>query len=68
MTNPNQGYSYKERIPQDTRINEELPHKEKPSMLRNECQLTYYKNPKTLTNQVMHNFSQLWHSRVVKVL
>ena len=27
------------RIPQDTRINEDLPYKERPSLLRNRCQL-----------------------------
>ncbi|XP_065620966.1 uncharacterized protein LOC136063891 [Quercus suber] len=36
--NPNQEDSYKERIPQDTRINKDLPYKERPSPLRNECQ------------------------------
>ena len=28
--------------------------------------LQYYKNLKTLTNQVTHNLPQVWHSRVVK--
>ena len=28
--------------------------------------LYYYINPKTLTNQGMHNLPQLWHFRVVK--
>ena len=37
MTNPNWGDSYKEMISQDARINEDLPHKEKPFMPRNEC-------------------------------
>ena len=39
MTNPNQGDSYKGIIPQDTRINEDLPYKERPSMQMNRCQL-----------------------------
>ena len=38
MINPNQGDSYKERIPRDTHINEDLPYKERLSMPRNECQ------------------------------
>ena len=39
MINPNQGNPYKERIQQDMCINEDLPYKERPSPLRNECQL-----------------------------
>ena len=38
MVNPSQGDSYKERIPQDTRINEDLTYKERPSMPKNGCQ------------------------------
>ena len=64
---PNQEDSYKERIPQNTQIKKgSLPQwniflaKERVSTLY------YYKNPKTLTNQGTHNFSQLWHSRVVE--
>ena len=37
--NPNQKDPYKERITQDTHINENLPYKERPSLPRNGCQL-----------------------------
>ena len=39
MINPNQKGPHKERIPQDTCINEDLPYKERSSLPRNECQL-----------------------------
>ena len=39
MINHNQGNPYKERIPPITCIYEDLPYKERPSPLRNECQL-----------------------------
>ena len=43
----------KERILQDTRINEDLPHKERPSPPRNECQLyTTIKTPKPSQTKV----------------
>ena len=37
--NPNQRNLYKERIPQNIWINENLSYKEKPSLPRNKCQL-----------------------------
>ena len=47
MVNPNQKDPYKERIPQDMHINEDLPYMERPSLPRNECQLyTTIKTPK----------------------
>ena len=45
MVNPNQKDPYKERIPQDMRINEDLPYKERPFLPRNECQ--FYATIKT---------------------
>ena len=69
MTNPNQGDSYKERIPQDTLINEDLPYKERPSMPRNGCQpYATIKAPKPSQTKVRIILPQLWHSRVVKIL
>ena len=45
--NPNQESLYKERIPQNMSINKDLPHKERPFLPRNECQLyTTIKTPK----------------------
>ena len=46
MVNPNQKDSYKERILQDTRVNEDLPYKKRPSSPRNECHI--YTTIKTL--------------------
>ena len=46
-------------------INDDLLYKETSSYARNEV-LHYYKNPKTLRKQGMHNSAQLWHSRVVR--
>ena len=46
MINPDQTSPYKEKILQNTRINEDLPHKELPSLPRNTCQL--YSTIKTL--------------------
>ena len=47
MVNPNQGDCYKEMIPQNMCINEDLPYKEMPFMLRNGCQpYTIIKTPK----------------------
>ena len=47
MVNPNQEDPYKKRTLQDTWINEDLPHKERTSPPRNECQLyTTIKTPK----------------------
>ena len=58
MSNPNQGDSYKERIPQDTRINEDFHYKERPSMPWNGCQpYATIKTPKNLTNQGAYNFT-----------
>ena len=39
MNNPNQESSYKESILQNTHINKDLPHKERPSPPSNKCQL-----------------------------
>ena len=53
MVNPNQKGPYKERILQDIHINKDLPHKEKPSPPRNECQLyTTIKTPKPSQTEV----------------
>ena len=41
MINPNQKGPHKEKIPQDTCINEDLPYKERSSPSRNECQLYF---------------------------
>ena len=38
MVNPNQKNSYKEKISQDTHINDDLPYKERSFMPRNGCQ------------------------------
>ena len=69
MTNPNQGDSYKERILQDTCINEKSSLQGNSLYAKEQMStLYYYKNPKILTNQGTHNFPQLWHSKIVKVL
>ena len=69
MTNPNQGDSYKERIPQDTCINERSSLQGKTLYAQEQMSTLYYsKNPKILTNQGTHNFPQLWHFRIVKGL
>ena len=69
MINPNQGNLYKEWIPQNTCINEDLLYKEIPSSPKNKGHLySTIKTPKALTNEGMHNLPKLWHSRVVKVL
>ena len=53
MVNPNQKDSYKERILQDTRVNEDLPYKKRPSSPRNECQLyAIIKTPKPSQTKV----------------
>ena len=39
MVNPNRQSPYKERILQNTRINKDLPHKQRPSPQINEWQL-----------------------------
>ena len=53
MVNPNQKSPYKERIPQNTRINKDLPYKERPFLPRNECQLyTTIKTPKPSQTKV----------------
>ena len=60
MSNPNQGDSYKERIPQDTRINEDLHYKEMPSMPWNGCQpYATIKTPKTSQTKVCIILPQL---------
>ena len=46
MINPNQRNLYKEKIPQNTYINEDLPYKERPSPPRHKGQL--YTTIKTL--------------------
>ena len=47
MINPNQRSLYTERIPQNTCIYENLPHKEMPSSPRNKGQFhTIIRNPK----------------------
>ena len=62
MVNPNQEGPYKERIPQDTCIND----KERPSLPRNECQLyTNIKTPKpsqTMVHTIYPNSGtlELW--------
>ena len=38
------------------RINEDLPYKENPLCQGTKVNPTYYKNPRTLTNQGAHNF------------
>ena len=66
---PNQGNPHKERIPQDTCIYENLPYKERPSPPRNGCQLyATIKTSKPSQTKVCIILSQLWHSRVAKVL
>ena len=53
MINPNQESPHKERIPQDTCINEDLPYKERPSPPRNKCQLyATIKTPKPSQTKV----------------
>ena len=67
--NSSQGNPYKEKIPQNICINEDLPYKEKTlSSKKQMSALRYYKNLKALSNQGMHNLSKLWHFRVLKVL
>ena len=69
MINPNQEDFYKERILQNTRINEDLPYKEKPYLPRNGCQFhATIKTPKPPRIKVYIILPQLWYSRVVKVL
>ena len=67
--NPNQQSHYMERIPQNTCIYENLPHKDMPSSPRSKGQFhATIKKPKALRNQGTHNLSQFWLSRVVKIL
>ena len=54
--NPSKGNPYKERIPQNICINEDLPYKEKTlSAKKRMLALRHYKNSKAFTNQVTHN-------------
>ena len=68
MINPNQRNLHKKRIPPNTCINENLPHKERSSPPRNEGQFyTTIKTPKPSQTKVRIIF-QVWHTRVVEIL
>ena len=57
MVNPNQESPHKERILQDTCINDDLPYKERSSPPRNKCQLyATIKTPK-LSQTKIHIFT-----------
>ena len=67
MVDPNQEGPYKERIPQDMCINEDLSHKERPFSPRKECQLYItIKTPKPSQTKVRIIYPSL-HYKVVKV-
>ena len=58
-TNHNQRNPYKERVPQNMCVNEDLPYKERLSAKKQMLALLHYKNPKALINQGTDNSPQL---------